>query len=73
MCSVASVTPTKRQCGFPPPTRRLQWMRRGRWTREQILAPGQEHSGEIIAELEYSDTEIAEMAVAGLIIDKPVS
>ena len=49
-------------------------MRRGRWTREQILAPGlRKHSGEIIAELEYSDTEIAEMAVAGLIIDKPVS
>ena len=44
------------------------------WAREQTLAPGLgQHSSEIIAELGYSDTEIAEMADAGLIIDRPVS
>ena len=44
------------------------------WSREQTLAPGLgQHSGEIMAELGYSDTEIAEMAGAGLIIDRPVS
>ena len=44
------------------------------WSREQTLAPGLgQHSGEIMVELGYSDAEIAEMAGAGLIIDRPVS
>lgn len=43
------------------------------WERGQTLAPGLgQHSGEIMAELGYSEGEISEMAASGVIINKPI-
>ena len=43
------------------------------WERGQTLAPGLgQHSGEIMAELGYSEGEISEMVASGVIINKPI-